>query len=273
MSIYFQGFEPFLVDRLQSRAGIGAKKLIQDSLRGDGRKIFEDNLEENGGDWKVALDIVHFSPILHFNWHEFFSLEFKKDELIRGHINKLVEARNIYAHDLTGDMNRAYVKNCLNVIGKVLLAIRRRDLNSRLLMVQEQLGGSQIKEGQDSFKLAIEPIELNKLLREWFWEKPKPTFHVSIDALWLAMEKGQRKQRAGLQHRQELLDSLAKGIADGVFGRAEGYDSTKDNYSRLTLGLDNPMAVFLPKLVTGKTLIVNADWAEMLLEGQESRYR
>lgn len=273
LSIYFDGLKSFLVDRLQSRAGVGAKQLIHDSLRGEGRKIYEDNLDQHGQDWKTSIDIVHFSPILHANWHEIFSLEFKRDEQIRGYVGKLAEARNIYAHDLSGDMNRAYVKNCLKLVGNVLLLISRRDLHSRLLQVQEQLGGSHVKEGKDFFKLAIDPVELNRLLGEWYWEKPRPNFHVSVDALWLAMEKGKRKQRAGLQHRQELLDCLAKGIAEEVFGRAEGFDPSTESYSQLTMGLDNPMAVFLPRLVSGNTLIVNADWAELHLNGQDSLFR
>ena len=272
LSLYFTGLRAFVTDRLQRRAGIGAKELVLQSLRGDGKRIFEENLETAGDNWKDALDIVHLSSVIHANWQELFSLEFTGVEPIPRHVSKLAEARNIYAHDLTGDMNRAYVKNCLNLMGKVLLAIGRRDLHMQIQDVLEQLGGSPVKEDQDLLQVVIDPIELNKLLGAWYWDLPKQTFHVSIDALWLGMQKGQRKSRAGLQRREELEDSLALGIANRVFGRAEGYEPETGQYVNLTLGLHNPLAVYLRELVRGDTLIVNADWAALHLDDRESLY-
>ncbi len=272
LSLYFQGLRAFVVDRLQRRAGIGAKELVLQSLRGDGKRIFAENLETAGDNWKDALDIVHLSPVIQAHWQELFSLEFTGVEPIPRHVSKLAEARNIYAHDLTGDMNRAYVKNCLHLMGKVLMAIRRRDLHMQLQDVLEQLGGSPVKEDRDLLQVVIDPIELNRLLDAWYWNLPKPKFHVSIDALWRGMDKGQRKSRAGLQRRQELEDSLARGIANRVFGRAEDYDPETDQYVNLTLGLHNPLAVYLKELVRGDALIVNADWAVLHLDGRESLY-
>ncbi len=272
LSIYFKGLRSFVADCLEKKVGIGAQELVLLSLHGDGRRIFEENLETFGDNWKAALDIVHLSPIMHANWRELFSLEFKGGEPILRHVSKLAEARNLYAHDMSGDMNRAYVKNCLDLMGRALLTIRRRDLHSQVQSVYELLGGSQVKEGGDLLHSAIDPIELNRLMGEWYWNLPQPKFHVSINALWLGMDKGRRKSRAGLQRRQELEDSLARGLADRVFGRADGYDQENGTYLGLTLGLENPLAMYLPKLVTGRTLIVNADWAELHLEGRESPY-
>ncbi len=272
MSLYFKGLRAFVADRLQQRGGIEAQAMIRRSLYSSGKTIFEDNLEATRGDWKSALDIVHLAPIIQAHWQDLFSLEFQGIEPIPKHLGKLTEARNLYAHDLTGDMNRAYVRNCLNLMGKVLLAIGRRDLYTQIQDVSGQLGGSSIKEGQGLLQLTLAPIALNQLLREWYWERLAPKFHVSVETLWRDMEKGQRKHRAGLQCRQELQDSLAQGIADRVFGRADGYDPDTGSYRGLTLGLDHPLAVFLPQLVTGETLIVNADWAEMHLDGKESLY-
>lgn len=272
LSLYFRGLSAFVADRLQSRVGIGARALILQSLRGDGRKIFEDNLKAAAGDWRTALDIVHLAPVIHAHWQTLFRLEFREAGAIPRHVSKLAEARNLYAHDLTGDMNRAYVKNCLDTMSKVLQAIGRHDLHAQLQAVYAQLGGSQVKESQNLMQAAIDPIALNELLGEWYWNATQPIFHMSIDALWREMHKGQRKSRAGLRRRQELEDSLALGIANRVFGRAEGYEPQTGRYRNLTLGLNNPLAVYLRELVTGDTLIVNADWAELHLDGEESTY-
>ncbi len=272
LSLYFQGLRAFVVARLQKKVGIGAKNLVLQSLRGDGKMVFEDHLATSGDNWQAALDIVHLSPIIHANWSDLFSLEFQGGEPIPRHVSKLAQARNLYAHDLTGDMNRAYVKNCLDLMSKVLQAIGRSDLHSQIQEVYAQLGGSRIKEDQDLLQVTIDPLALNRLLDEWYWNLPKPQFHISIDALWQGMDRGHRKSRAGLQRRQELEDSLALGIANRVFGRAEGYEPQTGQYVDLTLGLNNPLAVYLKALVTGKTLIVHADWAALHLDGRESLY-
>lgn len=272
MTIYCQGLRPYVAGRLQRVHGVGAPDLILETLRGDGRRMFADSLADLNGDWPEALDIVHMSSLLQALWGSLFSLEFDSDRPVRSHVGKLAEARNIYAHDLTGDMNRAYVKHCLRLMEQVMLAIGRRDLQVGIQEVAEAMGGSPQLPGQELLSARCDPVTLNQLMGDWYWNGADAQYHVNIGDLWREMAKGNRRRDLGASTRQDLLDCLARGMDDRVFGRAESYDPERGVYIGLTLGLDSPMAVLSSRLVLDSVLIVNADMAELQLDGREALF-
>ena len=272
MFIYCQGLRPYVAGRLQKTHGVDAPDRIRETLRGDHRRMFADKLAELNGDWSGALDIVHLSSLVQVLWGSLFSQEFGNGVPVRSHVAKLAEARNVYAHDLTGDMNRVYVKYCLRLMAQVMLAIKRRDLQSQIHEVAEVMGGSRQLPGQELLSTRCDPVKLNLLMEKWYWDNGIGQYHLKIVDLWKDMAKGKRRQLSGALNKQDLLDCLARGIDDRVFGRAEDYDAEEGAYVGLTMGLDSPMAVYSSQLVQDDALIVNADRAELHLDGRESLF-
>ena len=111
----------------------------------------------------------------------------------------------------------------------------------------------------------LAPEALNRRLQERLWNGPNPRYHVTIDELWDLLT---RNVYLGLRlrNRQVLEQCLNEGIRTGVLGRADGYDAATDEYRNLSRGIRDSSATNQVAPLTGSTLIVEPDIAQLHLE-------
>ena len=111
----------------------------------------------------------------------------------------------------------------------------------------------------------LSPEALNQRLKERLWSAPNPRYHVTVDELWDLLTHnvylGLR-----LRDRQVLEQCLNEGIKSGTFGRADGYDATIDEYRNLVRGIRDSSAPYQVPPLTGSTLIVEPDIAQLHLD-------
>ncbi len=112
---------------------------------------------------------------------------------------------------------------------------------------------------------ALAPEALTRRLQERLWSGPNPRYHVTVDELWDLLTHnvylGLR-----LRNRQVLEQCLNEGIKAGVFGRADGYDVTTNEYRNLRRGIsENSLPYQVPPL-SGSTLIIEPDIAQLHLD-------
>ena len=113
----------------------------------------------------------------------------------------------------------------------------------------------------------LTPAALNQRLQEYLWNGPSPRYHVTVDELWNLLT-AHVYMRLRLRNRQVLEQCLSEGISTGVFGRADGHDSASGKYHNLTRRIVETAASYSTSLLTGSTLIVEPEMAE--LHKQES---
>jgi RNAse (barnase) inhibitor barstar len=111
----------------------------------------------------------------------------------------------------------------------------------------------------------LAPEALNRRLQERLWNGPNPRYHVTVDELWDLLT---RNVYLGLRlrNRQVLEQCLDEGIRAGIFGRADGYDAATDEYRNLMHGIRDSSATYQIAPLTGSTLIVEPDVAQLHLE-------
>ena len=114
----------------------------------------------------------------------------------------------------------------------------------------------------------LAPEALNRRLQERLWNGPNPRYHVTVDELWDLLT---RNVYLGLRlrNRQVLEQCLDEGIRAGIFGRADGYDAATDEYRNLMHGIRDSSATYQIAPLTGSTLIVEPDVAQLHLEEEE----
>ena len=112
---------------------------------------------------------------------------------------------------------------------------------------------------------ALSPEALNRRLHERVWNGPNPRYHITVDELWDLLTRniylGLR-----LRNRTVLEQCLTEGIRTGVFGRADGYDSATSQYRNLRRGISESGATYQALPLTGATLIIEPEMAQLLLD-------
>ena len=108
----------------------------------------------------------------------------------------------------------------------------------------------------------LTPAALNQRLREYLWNGPNPRYHITVDELWNLLTANVYL-RLRLRHRQVLEQCLYEGIATGVFGRADGHDPASGKYHNLTRRIGETPAPYSTTPLTGSTLIVEPEMAEL----------
>ena len=111
----------------------------------------------------------------------------------------------------------------------------------------------------------LAPEALNRRLRERIWNGPNPRYHVTVDELWDIIT---RNVHLGLRlrNRQVLEQCLIEGTKSGVFVRADGYDAANGAYRNLQRSIGESGASYQVSSVTGSTLIVEPEIAQLHLE-------
>ena len=106
---------------------------------------------------------------------------------------------------------------------------------------------------------------LNRRLRERIWNGPNPRYHVTVDELWDIIT---RNVHLGLRlrNRQVLEQCLTEGMKSGVFVRADGYDAANGAYRNLQRSIGESGASYQALSLTGSTLIVEPEIAQLHLE-------
>ena len=113
---------------------------------------------------------------------------------------------------------------------------------------------------------ALSPDALNRRLRERVWNAPSnPRYHITVDELWDLLT---RNIHLGLRlrNRAVLERCLTEGIQTGIFGRADGYDADTSQYRNLWRGIAESTAAYRALPLTGSTLIIEPEMAQLQLD-------
>ena len=115
---------------------------------------------------------------------------------------------------------------------------------------------------------SLAPDALNRRLQERSWKGNNPRDHVTVDELWDLLT---RNVHLGLRlrNRQVLEQCLTEGIRAGVFGRADGYDAANGEYRNLSRGIAENRPPYQTSPLSGSTLIVEPDLAQLHLDEEE----
>ena len=111
----------------------------------------------------------------------------------------------------------------------------------------------------------LAPEALSRRLQERLWNRPNPRYHVTVDELWDLLT---RNVYLGLRmrNREVLEQCLTEAIKTGVFGRADGYDPTTDEYRNLRRGTSENSLPYQVHPLSGSTLIIEPDIAQLHLD-------
>ncbi len=109
----------------------------------------------------------------------------------------------------------------------------------------------------------LSPDALNQRLKEYLWDAPERRYHITVDELWDLLTHniyiGLR-----LRNRAVLEQCLREGIRYGVFARADGYEPQSEIYRNLFHGIGESQAPYNAVPLTGSTLIVELEMAQMI---------
>ena len=111
----------------------------------------------------------------------------------------------------------------------------------------------------------LAPEALNQCILEHVWSGTNPRYHITVSDMWDLLTSNIHLGLR-LRNRTVLEQCLTEGFKTGVLGRADGYDSDTGKHRNLSLGIGHSSRTDHTFPLTGVTLVVESEMAQLQLD-------